>query len=219
MGSRRSAVAGIGVTALGMMILSQGALAHEQRAAGKIQMTVGWSTEPAYTGYRNDVQLFLKDGTGKPINDVGDGLKVQVIFGSDKTALSPLDPSYDPDTGLGTPGEYDQAIIPTRPGHYTFHFVGVVHGQRIDQSFASSEKTFNPVEDARAAEFPAKDPSQAQLAGLVERLQPRVDAARTAAQDASGGAAQARSLAVIGIVLGAIGTVIGVWPRRGRGSR
>ncbi|HEV2281334.1 MAG TPA: hypothetical protein VGX75_02950 [bacterium] len=208
---------GVLVVGLGVMICPQTALAHEQRAVGKIQMTVGWSVEPAYTGFRNDVQLFLKDASGKPINDVGDALKVQVIFGSRRTALSPLDPSYDPDTGLGTPGEYDKAIVPTRPGNYTFHLVGTVHGQRIDQSFTSSEKTFDPVEDAGAAEFPAKDPSQAQLAGLVERLRPRADAAQAAAQDASGGVAQVRWLAVLGIVLGVVGTAAGLWPRRRRG--
>lgn len=204
--------------AVSVMMLSQAALAHEQRTVGKIQMTVGWSTEPTYTGYLNNVQLFLTDAAGKPINDVSDGLKVQVIFGSQESALSPLDPGYDPDTGLGTPGEYDKAIIPTRPGNYTFHFVGTVHGQRIDQSFTSSEKTFNPAQEAAAAQFPAKDPSLAELAGLVEHLQPRIDAARTAAQDASGGVAQARSLAIIGIILGVVGIGAGFRPRRGRGS-
>lgn len=207
-------LAGVLVVGLGVTIYSQTASAHEQRTVGKIQMTVGWSVEPAYTGFRNDVQLVLKDASGKPINDAGDGLKVQVIFGGQKTALSPLDPSYDPDTGLGTPGEYDKAIVPTRPGNYTFHFVGAVHGQSIDQSFTSSDKTFDPVEDAVAAEFPAKDPSQAELAGLVQRLQPRVDAAQAAAQGASGGVAQVRSLSVIGVVLGAVGTATALWPRR-----
>jgi hypothetical protein len=207
-------LAGVLVVGLGVTIYSQTASAHEQRTVGKIQMTVGWSVEPTYTGFRNDVQLFLKDASGKPINDAGDGLKVQVIFSGQKTALSPLDPSYDPDTGLGTPGEYDKAIVPTRPGNYTFHFVGAVHGQSIDQSFTSSDKTFDPVEDAAAAEFPAKDPSQAELAGLVQRLQPRVDAAQAAAQAASGGVAQVRSLAVIGVVLGAVGTAAALWPRR-----
>jgi hypothetical protein len=204
---------------LSLLIRSQAAFAHEQRTVGKIQMTVGWSVEPTYTGFRNDVQLFLKDAAGKPINDLGDNdLKVQVIFGTQQTALLPLDPSFDPDTGLGNPGEYDRAIIPTRPGNYTFHFVGTVHGQRIDQSFTSSEKTFDPVEEAAAVEFPAKDPSQPELAALVERLQPRVDAAGTAAQNASGGAAQARSLAVVGIILGVVGTAAGLWPRRRRGG-
>lgn len=217
---RVGVVLSILVLALGMVILPRAALAHEQRTVGKIQMTVGWSIEPTYTGFRNDVQVFLKDAAGKPITDLGDNdLKVQIISGGRKTALIPLDPGYDSDTGLGTPGEYDHAIIPTRPGNYTFHFVGTVHGQRIDQSFTSSEKTFNVVEEPGAAEFPAKEPSQAELAGLVQRLQPRVDAAQAAAGAASGAAAQGRSLAVIGIVLGALGTALGVRPRQGRGNR
>lgn len=197
------------VAAFGVMGLSPAALAHEVRKVGKIQMTVGWSTEPTYTGFLNEVQLFLKDASGKAITGVGgDDLKVEVISGDQKTPLSALDPSFDPETGLGTPGEYDKAIIPTRPGNFTFHFVGTVRGQHIDQSFTSSEKTFSPVTAAADAEFPAKDPSQAELAGLVTRLQPRVD-------DASAAAAQDRSLAIIGIVLGAIGTVLGLRPRRG----
>ncbi len=208
MRSRSSIAIGFLVVASGVMILAQTALAHEVRKVGKIQMTVGWSIEPTYTGFRNDVQLFLKDGSGKPITNLGDNdLKVEVISGGQKTALAPLDPGFDPDTGLGTPGEYDKAIIPTRPGDYTFHFVGTVRGQSIDQSFTSSEKTFDPVTEAADIEFPAKDPSQAELAGLVTRLQPRVD-------DAAAAAAQNRSLAIVGIVLGAIGTLAGFWPRR-----
>jgi hypothetical protein len=198
----------------GIMMISQAALAHEQRTVGKIQMTVGWAIEPTYTGFRNDVQCFLKDAAGKPITDLGDNdLKIQIIYGDQKSALVSLDPSFDPDTGLGTPGEYDHAIVPTRPGNYTFHFVGTVHGQKIDQSFTSSEKTFDPVQEAGAAEFPVKDPSSAELSALVQRLGPRIDAAQSAATDASGAAGQNRSLAIAGIVLGALGIVVGLRPR------
>lgn len=203
------------VVASGPVVLSRPALAHEQRTVGTVRMTVGWAAEPAYTGFRNAVQLFLKDASRQPILDLGDGLRVQVLFGTQKTGLLPLDPSFDPDTGLGTPGEYDAPIIPTRPGTYTFRFVGAVRGQRIDQSFTSSETTFAPVRDARAVEFPARDPSPAELSGLLERLRPRVDAAQAAARDAAGAAAQDRWLAAIGIVLGAVGTVVGLRPRRG----
>ena len=43
-----------------------------------------------------------------------------------------LEPSFDPDTGLGTHGEFDAAIIPTQPGNYTFHFYGSINGQPIE---------------------------------------------------------------------------------------
>jgi hypothetical protein len=214
MRSRLSVFVGLTILLASALVFSQAALAHEQRTVGKIQMTVGWAVEPTYTGFRNDVQLFLKDAAGKPITDLGDNdLKLQVIFGDQKTAMLPLDPSYDSDTGLGTPGEYDRAIVPTRPGNYTFHFVGTVHGQKIDQSFTSSEKTFDPVQEAGAVEFPAKDPSTPELASLVQRLQPRVDAAQAAADAASGAAGKNRTLAITGIVLGAAGVVLSLRPR------
>jgi len=177
-------------------------------------MTVGWADEPSYTGFKNGVQLLLKDTAGKPVTDLGDTLKVAVIFGTQKTGLQPLEPAFDPDTGLGTPGEYNASIIPTRPGNYTFRFVGSIHGQKIDESFTSSEKTFNPVEDPTAAEFPAKDPSTGELAAGISRLGPRIDAAQMAARDAGGGVAQSRMLAIAGIVLGAAGIIVGLQPRR-----
>ncbi len=190
------------------------ALAHEHRQVGRVEMTVGWADEPAYAGFKNAVQLLLKDRSGKPITDLGDTLRIEVIFGSQKTGLLPLQPTFDPDTGLGIAGEYDAAIIPTRPGTYTFHFVGSIHGQKVNESFATSEKTFDPVANAMEIEFPAKDPSIGEMTGWLGRLGTRVDAAQTAARDAGGAAAQSKTLAVAGIVLGAVGIVVGLRPRR-----
>jgi len=195
------------------------ASAHEQRTVGSVHMTVGWAEEPTYVGFRNAVQLFLKDAASKPVLDVGDALKVQVIFGDQKTSLLPLDPSFDPDTGLGTRGEFDASIIPTRPGNYTFRFVGSVGNQKIDQSFTSSSTTFNPVEDASGIQFPVKEPSIAEVAGLVDRLGTRVDASAAAARDATTAAAQARNLGIAGIVVGLVGVIVGVGAGRRRQVR
>ncbi|HLJ61879.1 MAG TPA: hypothetical protein VKZ50_19305 [bacterium] len=216
----RLAVATVAVaTAVGLSGWLSAASAHEQRAVGSVHMTVGWVDEPTYVGYRNAVQLFLADATNKPVLDVGDGLKVQVIFGNQKTGMLPLDPSFDPDTGLGTRGEFRASIIPTRPGNYTFHFVGAVGKQHIDQSFTTSPTTFDPVEDATGVEFPAKEPSTSEIAGLVERLGSRVDASAAAARDAAASAAQARSLGIGGVVAGLVGIVIGVGAARRRTTR
>ena len=204
----------LAVAALATAVLSSGSLtgayAHEQRTVGSVHMTVGWVEEPTYVGFRNAVQLFLKDAANKPVLDVGDGLKVQVIFGNQKTGLLPLDPSFDPDTGLGTQGEFDAPIIPTRPGNYTFHFVGTVGAQKIDQSFTSSPTTFDTVEDASGIQFPVKEPAIADLSGLVDRLSPRVDANASAASSAVAAAAQARTFGTGGLVLGAVGTLLGI---------
>src|SRR5207237_7640054 len=80
------------------------ASAHEIRMVGAYRFTVGFGNEPAYLGQENFVQFFLATRKGKPVADLGNGLKVDVEVGAQKKTLS-LEPSFDPDTGLGMPGE------------------------------------------------------------------------------------------------------------------
>jgi hypothetical protein len=177
------------------------AMAHETRKVGAYTMIVGWADEPPYVGFKNAVQATVKDSAGKAVTGLGDDLKVEVIFGDKKTAQLALTESDE------IPGQYMASIIPTRPGNYTFHFVGSIKKQAVDQSFTSSEKTFDPVAEAADVEFPAKDPSAAQLAEQLTRLGPRIDAAQSAAS-------QSKSLAILGIVLGALGSVVSLAARR-----
>jgi hypothetical protein len=180
------------------------ASAHEVRPVGAYVFTVGWLHEPAYADEQNAVQFLLKDSTGKAVTDLTDSLKVEVIYQGQKMPALSLSPTFDPDTGLGMPGEYLASVIPTRPGNYTFHFVGTIGSQAIDQSFTSSDSTFDPVKDPTAVEFPAADPTRAQISQRLDRVDPRIAAAQTTATNA---ADLARNLASIGIVLGALGTV------------
>lgn len=188
------------------------AQAHEHRHVGAYELTVGWADEPTYTGFKNGVQLIVRDAAGKPVTDMGDTLKVEVIFGTTKTAMLPVTPAFG--KTFGRPGDYRAPIIPTRPGNYTFHFVGTIHDEKIDQSFTSSEQTFDPVSEATEIEFPAKDPSPGELAGRLEREGPRIEAAQAAATAANSAASQSRLVAAIAIVLGAVGIVLALMPRR-----
>ncbi len=181
------------------------ALAHEHRTVGAVRMTVGWVDEPTYAGLKNAVQLLLADASTKPITGASDTLKVQVIFGSQKTAPLELEES------ARRPGEYEAAIIPTRPGTYTFRFVGTVNGQPIDQSFTSSETTFDPVVAPAAIEFPVQDPSVGDVAELVTRVAARAQAANAAT---TAGVTRATTVGVAGIVVGLIGIIIGMSARR-----
>jgi len=185
------------------------ALAHEHRTVGAVRMTVGWVDEPTYSGLKNAVQLFLADASKKPITGASDTLKVQVLFGNQKTAPLTLEESGR------RPGEYEAAIIPTRPGTYTFHFVGSINGQQIDQSFTSSETTFDPVVDTSAIEFPAKDPSIAEVAELVTRVAARTDAASAATAAA---ASRATVFGIAGIVVGLVGIAVGMTARKSPGK-
>ena len=90
---------------------------------------------------------------------------------------STCEPSWDPDTGLGTHGEWDAAITPTQPGVYTFHLTGSINGQAVDEKFTSSDTTFDSVADPVGIEFPTKTPTAQALApGSDPRRRPRVAA-------------------------------------------
>ncbi|HEV3096533.1 MAG TPA: hypothetical protein VG104_05250 [Candidatus Dormibacteraeota bacterium] len=180
------------------------ASAHEVRTVGAYQFTVGWLHEPAYADEQNAVQFLLKDSKGSPVTDLGDTLKVEVIYQTQKMPALSLNPTFDPDTGLGMPGEYLASVIPTRPGKYTFHFTGSVKGQAVDQSFTSSPTTFDEVKEPTAVEFPTQDPTRAQVSQRLDRVDSRLAAAQTTAKN---DAELARNLAIAAIVLGALGTV------------
>ncbi len=176
------------------------ALAHEHRQIGPFEMVIGWADEPAFVGFKNGVQLILA-AADKPVVDLGDTLKVDVLFGNEKTGPLPLHPVFG--KTFGRPGDYRAPLIPTRAGTYTFHFVGTIKDEKVDQSFTCSEKTFNCVDDTSGIEFPAKDPSRAELAGRVERLGPRIEAVQATATEAKDEATTGRTLAIVGIVLAA----------------
>jgi hypothetical protein len=212
--SWRAAAAVVAVTAASSAYLwgTPAAFAHEQRHVGAYQFTVGWEHEPTYVGEENAVQLFIHDAKGSPIDDIGSPptLQVQVIFGIQTSPPVDLEASFDPDTGLGTHGEFDAAIIPTEPGNYTFHFYGSLRGQRINERFTSGPATFNTVEDPSGIEFPTNVPTLSDLAGLSGRLTPRVDHAAAVASVGVSRANSAHNLALIGVILGALGLVAGV---------
>jgi hypothetical protein len=183
-----------------VVLLTAGpAAAHEHRMVGKYSFTVGWGDEPTYTGLKNSVQLLLHDAGDKPINDLADTLQVEVSSGGQK-AKFPLKPAFDVEEKYGTPGDYRAYLIPTRPGQYSFHFTGNIKGDPIDETFTSSDKTFDDADDAADISFPAKDPSTGELAARIDKEVPRLTAAdKKAKNDAS----SARVVGIIGIVLGA----------------
>ncbi len=193
---------------LALLLLPGGAQAHEHRRVGAYDLTVGWAEEPPYAGQRNAVQVLVRDAAGHPVTDAGDTLAVQVIYGPARSGRLSLAPA------AGRPGDYRAPLIPTRPGTYTFRLVGSIRGQRVDQSFTSSETTFDPVRDPQEIEFPAKDPSLGDLAARVERLTSRVESARSEARGAASASRRAQVLCVLGVLVGA--AALGAATLRGR---
>ena len=198
------------MTTLILLVIPGIISAHEHRAVGEYEMVVGWIDEPPYAGFKNAVELRLADAGGRPVLDLGDGLKVEVIFGGQKTEAVTLAPAFGATSGR--PGVYQAPVIPTRPGTYAFHFVGTIRGQKVNEVFTASEKTFDPVRASSEIEFPANDPTRAELALRVQRLAPRLDRVVELAD-------RLKTLAVFGIVLGVAGVLAGLWAGRVRRSR
>jgi len=210
-GLRRTGAAFIGsVAALAGVA---GASAHVVQQFGPDTIAIGWLHEPTYVGVENSVQVVVKDAQDKPVNDLPDGaLKVTVSTGSQSSGSMTLEPSFDPDTGLGTPGEYDAALIPTAPGVYTFHLTGSINGTNVDQSFTSSDKTFDDVTDPAVAdiEFPSKVPAIAAVSTRLDRTAARVQAAQTAASDAQSAANRAMVIGIVALIAGVLIGAAGV---------
>lgn len=196
-----------------VMLIAAPALAHEQHQQGDLEMIVGFGTEPAYAGQPNSVQIILVHD-GEPVEDLGGTLGVEVSFGDESMALE-LEPMF------GEPGDYRGWFIPTRPGQYEFHFTGTVDGEDVDETFTSGPNTFSDVNNPADIEFPVVDPSSGELADRIDRETDRTDeaiaeihtdltAVAGGAQQAFDDASGARTLGLVGIVVGALGLFVGV---------
>jgi hypothetical protein len=189
------------VTALLPLVTASPAAAHTVRKVGAYNFVVGWGSEPAYAGLLNSVQLVLtKLSDGKPVVNLGNSLTVTVIYGTQKMPLA-LTPTFDPDTGFGTPGDYRAWLFPTAPGNYTFHFTGKIGTQAVGESFTSGPTTFATVEDPMNAQFPVKAPSAAQLSQRLDTALPRLKG--------SSSSSSGRTYGIMGIIVGALGLVVG----------
>ena len=187
------------------LALAAGAAAHDTQSVKQYRLTIGWGDEPAYSGYKNSVDVDVADGAGAPVTDLGGGsLAVEVSFG-DERIVRPLLPS-----GL-KPGRFRAGLVPTRAGTYTFHVTGTVKGQTIDTRSTCSDTTFHCVTDASDLQFPVKDPSAGQLAESVARAIPRAERAL----DTAAGARRI-AMAAGGIALIALVAAIGVGVRKGK---
>jgi hypothetical protein len=192
------------LTGLVLGVVASPAVAHTTKKVGAYTFVVGWGSEPAYSGLLNSVQLVLsKVATGKPVVDLGDSLTVTVTYGTQTLPMA-LTPTFDPDTGFGTPGDYRAWFFPTAPGNYTFHFAGKIGTQAVDESFRSGPTTFSTVEDPMNVQFPAKAPSTVQISQRLDTVLPRLTNAASTTSGSGG-----RTLGIVGIIVGAFGLVVG----------
>jgi hypothetical protein len=198
----------IAVLAIGLASLATPVAAHVVKQVGPYSVAIGWVREPPYVGQLNAVQVVIKDGTGNPVGDLSaDALKVVVSAGGQQSDPMSLAPTFDEDTGLGIPGDYEAPMIPTAPGDYTFHVTGSIHATKIDETATSSDTTFDPVVDPSAVQFPSKLPAVGDMATRLERVDARVQAQLAAANDAK---SSAQGALVVGLAVGGASVLIGL---------
>jgi hypothetical protein len=174
------------VTLLALLIAALPALAHEEIEVGPYLLEVGWLDEPPLVGIKNAVFLsIVNQETEEPVEDIG-ALQVEISAGGVSRALTmrPL--------GEETPGQFAGDFIPTRRGVYEVKLTGKIEETDVDVSQEIEE-----VEDAASIQFPEPLPDPL--------------AANRAVEEAKAAASNAQTLAVVGIVVGAIGLALSVF--------
>ena len=186
--------------ALLILLLPGTALAHERRtiANGKYDVVVGWTGEPAYAGQMNAASIrVMQAGTTTPVTGADKTLKLAIRQGASTQAF-PLKAAF------GQDGFYTADIMPTRVGDYQWIFTGDINGDAVNETFDTADGKFNAVLEATGVQFPVALGDPAQNAAAL--------------QSAQADAQSARTLALVGIVLGVIGLLVGVgaWLMRPR---
>jgi hypothetical protein len=222
---RIRAITAVGLLTAGTLSLLAGpAAAHESRKLGDLELEVGFADEPAYTGQPN-AAIILIAHDGRPVMNL-EGMTVTITTGDETSEAMDLVPGFVVEDGKiesGTPGEYHAPFVPTAAGTYTFHFVGTVDGEDVDEGFTSGPKTFDDVQSLGDATFPRTTaPSNDELAARIGQESARtadaVHAAAVAAADAQDAAGSARTFGIIGIVVGALGLVVALVAMRSNGK-
>ena len=92
-------------------------------------------------------------------------------------------------------------------GDYTFHVTGAIAGSKVNMKVTSSPKTFSPVEDPSAVQFPVKVPGTEQVAARLDNELPRM-AAASAVTDVESQVSSARTVGYVGIAAGVVGIAL-----------
>ena len=182
------------------------AFAHETRPVGPYTFVVGFSSEPAYEGQMNGVQLRVREGEGEsavPVEGIDVTLEVEVTHvASGVSEVMTLRPVF------GDPGHYRNHWVPTAPGDYRFRFFGTIGDVQVDETFESGPDTFNPVEPADALYFPEDVPASRELEGAVRGAQSAADEALALVLGSDEQVASARTLTMIALGLAVVALLI-----------
>ncbi len=151
----------LGVLLSGALVLPGAAFAHEHREIGDYVFVVGFLNEPAFQGEQNGISVTItRKDTGEPVAGLAETLKAEVIMGAEQREMT-LHQAWG-DT-WGEQGHYTAPFYPTAAGDYTFRFFGEIEGARVDDTFKSGPGRFNGVQAPSSVQFPAVEPTTAEV--------------------------------------------------------
>ncbi|MBI2916982.1 MAG: hypothetical protein HYY01_03225 [Chloroflexi bacterium] len=196
------------------LFLPASALAHESRDKGEFRLTVGFIVEPAFEGQKNGVDLRVmhvhKEGdkeTLEPVEGLEKTLQVEITHVASNTSKV-----FALRTIFRDPGHYTNDLIFTAPGVYRFRFFGTIEGTQINEAFASRGEggNFNDMQSTADLQFPERLPELREISSATKGAQAAVQQAQDTATQAKDGISSAKTLAIVGIVVGAIGVASGL---------
>lgn len=171
------------LAALLLLAPAAAVLAHGSTTVGDYTLEIGFKNEPALQGEMNGLELFVTNTrTQAPVNGLEDSLQAEIIFGASKKALK-IEPVE------GKAGAYTAPLLPTELGDYTWHIFGKIADTPVDVSMTSSPTTFVSVVPKADVSFPGSEPAATALQAAL---------------------AQANQKALIGILSGVAGILIGL---------
>lgn len=178
------------------------ALAHERRDVGKYQFVVGWIVEPALEGQKNGVDLRVTTnvtGESKPVEGIEKTLQVEITHVP--TGVSKV---FNLRTIFRDPGHYTTDLILTASGIYRMRFFGTIEGTQINETVNSKGGGggYGDVEPTVDIQFPTKVAEVREIEAVARHAEEKT-------RELEEGVMKANTMAIAGIVLGALGTIAG----------
>jgi plastocyanin len=118
-----------------------------------------------------------------------------------------------------SPGQYNAEFIPTSPGAYNFRFFGEIEGQAINESFVSSNTTFDEVTAAADVQFPVQLAAPRETENAARGALDAANVAGTNAEDAKSSASTATLLGIVALIIGMAGLALGTLAYRRSGKK
>jgi hypothetical protein len=166
--------------------------AHEDRnIAGKYDVEAGWFREPAAVNRPNAafIGIFREDNKEAVIG-VEKTLKVRIAYGGNEAQ------EFELKAVEGEPGHYIAEVLPTRVGSYVFTFVGKIEDTEVNEKFESGPGRFDDIAAEDIPQIPQPLPDPITMAKDIQTTRDEL--------------ATARTLAIVGLVVGVAGLLAGL---------